>query len=259
MEVLSRGEIVGKIKERTIWKSSEVCHVVGSGWSLNRSKIEIEKNDFVIGFNYAGIYDLNYDAYFVEFGGIGVSKVAISHKNIVDNVVSKSTDIILFKNLWESKNDKYFIEKKWGQSVKYAKDYVVPCIREASLKGILENCLNESGMYLPQYTSTALTCVFLMYFSGYKSIVLHGIDFGGQYFYEASDFDGDRDYCPQLEVSDKFYKATTINTVHPTATSSVGMKTAIPILASLLAHRGVTLYAAHESSPLSSFLPVYKK
>lgn len=259
MKVCSREEIINGVKKRSDLKSSKVCHVIGSGWSLNRSKYAINADDFVIGFNFAGIQKLSYDAYFVEFGGPTVKATARAHKRIIEEVVLNSTDLVYFKNLWESKNDKVFISAEWGGAVKYVKDYVMPCLREESLRSILVRCLDDSSQFLPQYTSTALTCVFLMYFCGFKEIVLHGIDFGGQYFYEAPDFNGNADLIPSPNSTEKFYQATTAQSVHPTASSSVGMKEAIPILAKLLCARGVNLYSAHQSSPLSKYLPIYLK
>ena len=44
--------------------SDKACHIIGSGYSLNDSKGKINNEDFVIGFNFAALANLDFDLFF---------------------------------------------------------------------------------------------------------------------------------------------------------------------------------------------------
>jgi len=242
----------------------DVCHVIGSGSSLNYSKGFIGENDFIIGNNFAGLCDLDFDLYFVEFGGYNVDEISRKHISIVKKYVSLKTDAVYFKNLWESKNNPEYVVANWGDNALYLKDYVVPCLSKSRLEEVLRFCLNRQNNWLPQYVSTVVTGIFVAYALGYKKIVLHGIDFGGKYFYEEGCFDGDLRLCPDVnEVNSpscENYKKSDnkeYDFVHTTAKSDVGMKSVLPILHKILNEFGVNLYSSSDCSKSSKYLNVW--
>ena len=256
--ICSREDLLSLVRWRADQKNSSVCHIIGSGWSLNDSCQRINKNDFVIGFNFSALLKLQYDLYFVEFGGEKVADIAERHIALVDQNVLPCTDLIFFKNMWEDKNDPEFILKHWAPRAKLIKDFFSPCLKANLLDQALSLCLEDKSDFLPQYCSTAITSIFVAYFAGFKDIVLHGVDFGGNYFFEEPSFVGDLKYAPPSKGQSSFYAPTmSSTTVHSTAAGEVGMKSALPILSALLKGKGVALYSASSSSPLSKVLPVY--
>jgi len=241
-----------------------ICHIIGSGSSLNNSKKIIGKNDFVIGNNFAALCELDYDLYFVEFGGRQIHEISKSHIDIVKKKVLNKTSAVYFKNLWEDKNDVEYIAKNWANYVSYIKDYIVPCLSYERLEQVLRFSLNEKNKWLPQYTSTVITAVYVAYNLGYKHIVLHGVDFGGNYFYDADGFEGDSSLLPDKNKLDynssKSYRdSANKNNVytHPTAKGSIGMKSILPILFKILEEKNVTLYSSTSCSKSSEYLPVW--
>ncbi len=49
---------------------------------------------------------------------------------------------------------------------------------------------------MPQFISTVVTGIFVAYHLGFEKIVVHGVDFGGKYFYDSDDFTGDINLRP---------------------------------------------------------------
>jgi hypothetical protein len=235
---------------------SSVCHVIGSGWSLNESVSIIENDDFVIGFNYAGLINIPFDIYFVEFGGFSVENISHQHIRITEDYVSKHTDLIFFKNLWDDKNDISFINEHWLNLAMPIKDRVYPVFDKRYLDAVLDIMLSDKSEFLPQLASSVVTAIILAYKAGFKKIVVHGLDFGGQYFYEVDGFEVEGKYIPSSEAESGFYGKTTKKSVHPTASGQVCMKDIVPLLHKVLALKGVELYCATKSSPSSEFLPV---
>ncbi|WP_157792542.1 hypothetical protein [Thiomicrospira microaerophila] len=255
-EVKNQQAVVSLVHRRKESKKSDVCHVIGSGWSLNESVSIIGKDDFVIGFNYAGLISIPFDVYFVEFGGFSVKNTSHQHVRITEDFVSKHTDLIFFKNLWEDKNDISFINAHWLNLAMPIKDRIYPVFDKKYLDSVIEKMLSDQSEFLPQSASSVVTAIILAYKAGFKKIVVHGLDFGGQYFYEVDGFEVEKKYIPSSESESGFYGKTTKKSVHPTSSGQVGMKDIVPLLRKLLAPKGVELCCATKSSPSSNFLPV---
>lgn len=257
-KILTQPELIFRVKSAKINKCSEICHIIGSGWSLNESISTISDKDFVIGFNYAGLIGINFDVYFVEFGGVTVKNISYQHLSIVKDYVMQHTDLIFFKNLWEDKNDVTFINDHWLSISTPIKDRIYPVHNKKHLKSVIEAMLSDQSDYLPQMASSVVTSIILAYKAGFKKIVIHGLDFGGQYFFEVDDFQVNAAYIPDKKPEGGFYGKTEKNAIHPTASSKVGMKAIIPLLSESLGCKGVGLFSAILSSPVSKVLPVYK-
>jgi hypothetical protein len=257
--LITRKQVVEEIRLRRNYKKSDICHVIGSGWSLNQSIKKIDANDFVIGFNYAAIADLGFDAYFFEFGGRSVREISENHLALARERLSDKTDLIYFKNIAEDKNDIDFILEAWISAARPVLDYQYVVLRKRNLSHILESCLNDRSDYLPQLCSTVMTAVFLAYQAGFKKIVIHGLDFGGQYFYQCMDRKTDPKFLPPTKPVSSFYGKTSKTDMHPTALSAIGTQDIVPILNGLLEDKGVALMCGHEDSPSSRYLPVYQK
>ena len=256
-KILTQSELVSKVTSAKVNKGSEVCHIIGSGWSLHESISAVDGEDFVIGFNYAGLNRIPFDVYCVEFGGDSVKNISHQHLSIVKDYVSKHTNLIFFKNLWEEKNDMVFVNKHWLGVATPVKDRIYQAFDRKYLDCVIETMLSDQSDYLPQMTSSVVTSIMLAYKAGFKKIVIHGLDFGGQYFYEVDGFQVDPTYIPDKKPEGGFYGKTEKKFVHPTANGVMGMKEIVPDLKTCLEKRGVGLFCATSNTPVSEFLPVY--
>lgn len=237
----------------------EICHIIGSGWSLNQSIKSISENDFVIGFNQAAISGVKSDLYFVEFGSVTESDITEKQFKLVQEVIKPHTEHIFFKNLWAMRNDYSVVKNTWNTSVKYVNDIPVNCYNAKFLSQSLDVFLEEDSVFVRQYSSTALTLVKLAKDLDFKKIVLHGIDFGGEYFFDTENFDDCLDlkkYLPN-RTGQKIYNKASSKSTHITSKDLFGLKYALPLVRERFVEKGVTLYAATEISPLSKVLPVY--
>lgn len=258
-EIMTLPELKKEEMSRLKSKNSKNAHIVGSGWSLNKTIDLVNKQDFVIGFNFSPLAKLDFDIYFIEFGGGKFSETSDFHRLLADEIIIPSGGRVYFKNIWEEKNDVKYIKKHIKGKYPLIKDYLVPCLSRNNLKQSLEVCLNNDSDFLAQIRSTSITSIFLAYYLGFKKIVLHGIDFGGGYFFEHEDFDGNKHYSALAQkcMYNKHLQAS--NKPHPTAEREVGIQQILPVLKDLLLERDVFLYTSSLISPSSAILPVYTK
>jgi hypothetical protein len=240
-------------------KNSKIAHIIGSGWSLNKTIDIVDKNDFVIGFNFSPLSKLDFDIYFIEFGGYKFSETSDFHRMLAEKIVIPSGGKVYFKNIWEKRNDVKYIKSHIKGKYPLIKDYLVPCLSKDNIEQSLEVCLNNDSNFVTQIRSTAITSVFLAYYLGFRKIILHGIDFGGGYFFEHDDFDGNKDYAELAKKCMYNKPLQTSDQQHPTAVREVGIQQILPVLKKLLNERGVSLYTSSSISPSSSILPVYSR
>lgn len=255
-EIITQSKILSIVTHEKSKKDSDVCHIIGSGWSLHESISSISEKDFVVGFNYAGLIGIPFDIYFVEFGGSAVKNISYQHLSIVKDYVLKHTNLIFFKNLWEDKNDMEFVNDHWLSVSTPIKDRIYPVLDEKYLEFVINTMLSEKSDFLPQVISSVVTSIILAYKAGFNKIVIHGVDFGGQYFYEVDGFQIDDNYISIDTPEGGFYGKTVKGVAHPTATANVGMKEVLPVLRQCLENRGVGLFSATSKSPASEFLPL---
>ncbi|MBU4524539.1 MAG: hypothetical protein KUA37_13475 [Desulfomicrobium sp.] len=232
-------------------KESGVCHVLGSGYSLNDSLSLIDsEKDFVIGFNFSGLAYRNSDLYFIE--------ICNNY-----NVVSKAQYILwrhlcssgkktqyIFKNIAERHNCIFNIDKKYGNKVLYLKDAIVGLDDVKSLNFFSKMLLCNSVLFSNQVQSisTAITAVALAYKIGFKKIILHGIDFSGPHFYDIVKFsDVQCELIRRIICSTKVFNYTKM---HQTNLGLVTHEELLIYLKEKLLSRGVVLEAALSDSNL---------
>lgn len=259
IKVLSMSELKQQILGKYTLRNNSVCHIIGSGWSLNNSQKQISPADYVIGFNQAGVSGLKFDLYFVEFGSIKEKETSLRQKSLIDEVILPQNGLVVFKNLWANRNEIDFIVDLWGKSVNYVKDIPVNCYNPKFLSQSIAIFMKEDSEYIRQYSSTALTLIKYAKDIGFKKIVLHGIDFGGKYFFEAEDFHNSNNLTRFLPEKSKtsIYTPSDDSKVHITALSGIGLRESLPIAYKILAREGVKIYSASAKSPLSEMLPVF--
>jgi len=236
---------------------NKVCHIICSGHSFNASVQHLDKDDFIIGFNFAGIIKLNYSIYFIELASNCNKKI----KNISDcqyRVVQESLNSkskLIFKNIYsEAVPQSKYLSKYKNFNVLFARDYQIPILSKALLHKSVSSLLEEANVsLLPQLRSTIYTAIAYAYRQGFKEIVVHGLDFGGPHFFDAEDFAGSLENRPSYDALPKIKMGDN----HLT---NIGEVSSIDILKEInrqLKAKGVTLYAAIENSKLSEYLPVY--
>ena len=228
----------------------KICHIIGLGWSLLDSLFKIEENSFVIGMNYGALLDISFDLYFVEQGMCDEEETSL-RKRFLNEVVINQASQIYYKNAWGYKDVNYVIEN-YADNVKFLRSFSVHCENPNNLNHFLKMFLLKDKVYFRQYKSTIISSIALAKNAGFKIIVIHGLDFGGPYFYEVSSINSKKQtFIPPKNSLSRGRK------VHQTANSSTGVKSIMPLLRYLLENEGIELYSATESSPLSEILPVY--
>ena len=81
-------------------QNNKVCHIIGSGYSLDFSKNKIKSNDFVIGFNFAALEKLNFDLYFFEFAGSNCRDISIKQREVLNDLVLNKKRHLYFINFY---------------------------------------------------------------------------------------------------------------------------------------------------------------
>ncbi|MDW7726677.1 MAG: hypothetical protein SCH70_06110 [Candidatus Methanoperedens sp.] len=257
LNIIDRVQAKKLVLDRYEITAKSVCHVIGSGYSLNKTKKIINDKDFIIGFNRAALSGLSFNLYFVEIGSDCFEEFSKKQIQLVDDTVSKQTDLIFFKNIWEDKNNINFILENWRNKVYYIKDYLIDCSESEDIKESVKELLSHKSRCLPQLKSTALTAIAFSDYLGFKKIVLHGVDFGGEYFFDADDFDGIKGYYSDPSKSTALYSKASKTSVHETARGDCGINSLLKPLASILKNRDVILYAATKETKSSEVLECY--
>lgn len=238
------------VYQRFRHRKNDICHIIGGGWSLNLSKNKIKSGDFVIGMNYSALVDLKFDVYFVEQGICDDEETRIRIK-FIDDVVSKQADVIYYKNAWGYHDIEYVI-KNYAKRVQFIKSYPLFCSNIRNANKMLNTFLKYDPVYLKQYRSTVISSIAFAKNIGFKKIVLHGMDFGGLYFYEEKEPEGKRQYIPpksSLSVGKQ---------KHQTVLNACGVDIMLPIINKLLQRENVNLFTGSLKSPSSKYLNVYE-
>ena len=177
---------------------NEVCHILGSGASLNISKKKIAPTDFVIGINFSGVSLLHSDIYITETctekTAVQKEKTEILKKCITHSVLPRG-GIVLYKNLWSGNLDRGMIasltyDKKYVLKDIFYSRYGKECRSEKDLRKFCNELFRNSlgSDYLYQYGSSPCGALDLAARLGFSKIVLHGQDFGGPHFFSVEDY-----------------------------------------------------------------------
>lgn len=116
----------------------------------------------------------------------------------------------------------------------------------------MEKFLRYDPIYLRQYKSTVISSIAFAKNIGFKNIVIHGLDFGGQYFYELDNFPEEKKkYIPPETSLSRGKK------VHQTAGSVCGTNDVLAHIRDILYKQDIHLFSATNDSPSSKILKVY--
>ena len=146
---------------------------------------------------------------------------------------------------------------EYSSLASFAKDIFVPHyissenVYRNSIKILLEN----DPYYFKQSCSSVITSIIFARYLGFKNIVIHGVDFGGKYFFDLDDYQHLAKYKPPK--NDSIYPKTirNINSKHPTGNC---LKRFLRLLKESLYLEGINLYSSNKHSDLNKFLPIFK-
>ena len=242
------------------FNNEKVCHIVGSGWSLNHSKDIIREEDFVVGFNFSAFADIKFDAYFIELAGSKFHFESIIQYMLLDEVVFPSVKNVFFKNIWEKKNDLDMMIKFYKDKLIFLKDILLYTKEVGDAYRIVENMLQMDKKYVKQICSSVLAIISIASLSGFNRIVLHGIDFYGPHFFDMSDFVNKRKTeLPRKQISNiKANHFKEFLKKHKTMTKAfIPLDRFIYLFHKRLLKDNIALMTASKKSPSSKILPLY--
>lgn len=216
-------------------------HVLMPGSSVIESVGQIDSNDFVIGFNLASFLPVKLDLIFVENSNNTLySSLQYKSCSFQAGLGSKT----LIKNLWMKERHDKDVLMAYNEFSEFVID--VP-LRPSFIanKFFLKKWLLNADYAYSSFMSSSFFALNYLFLSGAKEIILHGIDFGGQYFWEVSDF---------LCVEDHRLKNIKSNKIHPTEIGRLAFSKIITYLVDSLRENEVEVYAANSEGSLGKLL-----
>lgn len=225
--------------------SDKACHIIGSGYSLNDSKGKINNEDFVIGFNFAALANLDFDLFFFEFAGKKCADVSNKQKEALKYLIQNKKNNIYFKNALLPRNDLNFLYDHYGNDINIIEDIILQN-RSTSTFDIIYNLMyNEKSNLFMQYNSSLFFCINVAKSIGFKTIIFHGVDFKGPYFFD------------NLKSDDFFennhYEKRELNQNHSINKTSYGLEGYLSFLISKMENE-VSFYCATNKTPLKKYL-----
>lgn len=256
---ISKSKIIEILEKRKKQKNSKICHIIGGGYSLNYSKNKISKKDFVFGCNLSALEKINFDFYSVEFAS---TKKFYEPKFTVLNLIKKKLKnqktLIIFKNIASKEINRNFLKKNYQNNVHFITEYSWRCFNLKQLQFYLKNYIlkNRSNFY--QYNSTIIFLILIAHKLNFKKIVLHGVDFGGKYFFSKKRYkiSNQIKFSKELKLYEKkniSRKGVYLN--H----ENLNMPEVFKIIAKYLIEENIILYSGSEKSNASKILKTYKQ
>jgi len=255
-DLLSAKHLYHFLSKNTV---SKTCHIIASGSTLFSSikKIDIE-HDKIIGFNFCGLSGLLCDLYLCEIANEYTRETALisDFQLRLAFASTKQNGLVVLKNLLEKNLDGKYIKRKYPAGTKVLKDIWAPIdpmsTDENDHRRLVEVLFQYDPVFIRQRITTALTAIGIASHSGFKNIVVHGLDFEGRHF-----------YChPSLEWP-SYASCELKNMLVSSSASSKNSQQyykAMPLIKHISAHlnqRKITLYAGSQLSLSAKHLPVY--
>ena len=178
LNVVSRKNLIKKIKT-----NKKICHIIGSGESLKDTKKIIEKDDFVIGFNFSALSELDFDIYMVEFFGPNSKEISDIQLKVVKKFLKKST-ILIFKHLIHERNSiNYLLKNYKAYNFFVLKDVLLTCSSKFSHEFLCKKLLFKTRIF-NQFSSSVIVALDIANSLNFDKIILHGVDLEGPYFFQ---------------------------------------------------------------------------
>lgn len=186
---IPKNHIVGRkeVLRRLGGRRNDVCHILGSGWSLIDGLQKISTDDTVYTCNMGGLLNIDYDLWFVEFAKFGndrIGQISLLQRQVIE---ARATSIknIIFKNIWQDKLDWNYINKNYQIPYAILKDVHFPISpSRVTSEELIEELLFPPRDIVLQHSSTVLTMILFAFWHGFKEIVVHGLDGEGRYYFQ---------------------------------------------------------------------------
>jgi len=243
-------------------KKYDSCHIWGSGSTANhtRNLVKNRKDFFHIGFGFSCLLNINFDFYFIENASKKNLELLTAQNKALQKFIDKKKTILVFKNLWQTKNDPDLALKTYKGKVLFIRDLIVPHYnsKDFVIDNTIDCLLSFDEKYFRGACSTVVNAIIFAKFLGFKKIVLHGIDFHGGYFFDKSPYK--ERYSEMIPPNTKniFDKKWRNNrNKHPTANC---LELILPKLRKQLNYLyNVKLYTSSDTSGSSKYLMTYFK
>ena len=163
-------------------ESYNVCHIIGTGFSVWDSIKKVRSCDFCFGFQYSALIErLKFNLVFFELGGSKVFQEAEQGLAIADGLPQST--IKVFKNAFSHHNDFEFIKKHWSCRALLLADQACMNYDRNYTDFLIKRSLDRATEVFIQVQNTTYIGIILAFQLGFRNIVLHGVDLGGAYFY----------------------------------------------------------------------------
>jgi hypothetical protein len=260
-KIISKKKLINILLKKKNNKRSNICHIIGSGYSVKHSKKKINtKTDFVMGCNLAALIDLKFDLYSVEFGSIDKKyEPKYTVRNIVKYKLQEEHTFIIFKNITSNKLDFGFLST-YNNMVDYILDYSWRCFNITQLRYYIQNYLLKKNKKLfYQYNSTLVLLISIAYELNFKQIVIHGLDFGGRYFFSDKDIIHKNKHLIYKNELNNYKNNNISKKGSYQSHKTLNMKLMFKLISGSLLEKKITLYSATKNSASSKFLKLFNK
>lgn len=256
---ISKKKIIEILERRKKQKNSNVCHIIGGGYSFNYSINKISKKDFVLGCNLSALEKINFDFYSVEFAS---TKKLYEPKFTVLNLIKKKLKnqktLIIFKNIASKEINRIFLKKYYQNNINFITEYSWRCFNLKQLQFYLKNYILKDRSNFYQYNSTMIFLILIAHKLNFKKIVLHGVDFGGKYFFSNKRYKISNQIKFLKELKQYEKKNISKNGIYLNH-ENLNMPEVFKIIAKYLIKENITLYSGSEKSNASKILKTYKQ
>lgn len=243
------------------------CNIWGSGYSAAQSSKNsyYTSNSFDIGFSFSYLMELDFNFYFLECASEKLAKLVEVQKKGLKNFVDLKNCEVIFKNLSEEKNNLNYALEHYSELVSFARDFSVAHYLDKNdvYKKTVEILLENDPNYFRQACSSVLSSIVFAKNLGFKNIVLHGVDFGGKYFFDLPEYEKFSEYKPPIEggylkqrnnnifLYEKNYRFADVK---PDLNC---LRRFIPLVKDYLNSENINLFCANKISPLYKLLPIF--
>jgi hypothetical protein len=221
-----------------------ICHIIATGHSAIASYNAgiVSENDYIIGFNFAGFLPYEYDLYICE--DVKIDRRTVVLKELLKKCIKPQTKTI-FKNAYSINT---VVLAKYYKNANFAIVWDKP-IRTNDKNKIINNLFKFPSCFMKQHGSTVITATMIAYHSGFKKIIIHGLDFQGPHIFHNLELQ------KQIGIVNPIPYYGNYTVKHVTASYQ---ELIWPSLIKELQKKEVEIYSACQDSKFSEYAPVYK-
>jgi len=230
---------------KTVQKRNDVCHIIATGSSaIDAYKAGVVKpGDYIIGINFAAYLPYTFDFYFFD-DQFSMNDVHIAKTKNISELLNRRKDRIahlVYKNAARVTPDVMFqLIPDLEFSVVFDKVFYYPNVRKLFAR---------PSLIMPQYCSSTIISAMLAYHAGFKTIVMHGLDFTGPHIYH------DKDLQEQTGLdAPSPYVAKDVKHI-----SADGQELIWPKLMKKFAEKGISIYCASSSSNFKNYAQIWQQ